>query len=90
MAERVSVVLKWPVEISNEIQAVGGGEVVLVAMQGKTLCVWTREYEGDGGTDRLVRVVGTGNQHRLGKHVGSAVDGPFVWHVFEETAHDDA
>lgn len=81
---RASVVLKWPVAINDEEQTIGGGDVVLVALQNDTLCVWTREYEGDLGGNRMVRVVGTGHLlSGLGTHVGSAVAPPFVWHVFE-------
>lgn len=78
-----SVVLKWPLRIDDGVQEVGPGEVVLTAVQGPTLCVWTREYEGDTGM-RNVRVVGTGHlSHGLGAHVGSALAPPFVWHIFE-------
>lgn len=81
-----SVVLKWPLRIDDSEQKIGSGVVVLTEVQGSTLCVWTREYEGDDNK-RTVRVVSTGHLLTgLGAHVGSVLDPPFVWHIFEVTA----
>ena len=79
-------VLKWNVDISDAPTRIGGGPVVLVAMQrfgGDTIQVWTEET---GPPTRWVRVFGTGHDVPSGfVHLGSAMtaDGSLVWHVYD-------
>lgn len=82
-------VLRWEVPIySSEKHRIGGGEVVLTACRDRGLVeVWTREEISPAGRTippRAVRIFGTG--HPLvgaGKHIGSAIDGIYAWHIFE-------
>lgn len=76
-------VLKYVLEINDEEQPIGGGEVLLVAEQYGHLVVWTLE-DLEVSRVRYVTVVGTGAPvPKSSKHIGSAVMPPFVWHVFE-------
>jgi hypothetical protein len=63
-------------------------QVPLVAVDPKgDLCVWIVAHEGCSTVKRRFVVEGTGhlifNECGYTDHVGSAVMGPFVWHVFE-------
>jgi len=82
----MSVVLKWPLELVDDPQDIGAGEVVLVDYQGGVVTVWTVEDERleTAMRQRRVRVFGTG--HKIPddfKPIGSCQSPPFVWHVFE-------
>lgn len=61
------------------------GRVVLVAQQHnqEMPTVWI-EYDPSNYTFTNYVVIGTGQQwvNDQGEHVGSAVCGPFVWHVY--------
>lgn len=79
-----NMIYKYPLELSDEPQPISSGDVVLVAEQDGTLTVWTKENMRDGLSFRYVTVVGTGYPIPEGAtHLGSAVCGSFVWHVFE-------
>lgn len=88
-----SSVLKWNLEAASGIQLIGRGPVCLVATQTAGigfLAVWTFEiWEGETPPEptRRVQVFGTGHDipTSIGPHrfVGSTMDGPFVWHIFE-------
>jgi hypothetical protein len=50
-------------------------------------CLWMQHTQAEIGTlpDCQVTIVGTGhpfNGNEIGTHVGSYVDGPYMWHVF--------
>jgi len=75
---------RWPVPIDDRDHEIGGGSVVLVAMKRDELCVWTRENTDSPVDKRHVQVFATGQDFPEGlPHLGSVVDGVFVWHVFE-------
>lgn len=79
-----SRILKWPVEINDSVQEIGGGEVVFVAVQDGVLCAWTREVVGQSIAMRRVRVVGTGHEFdSRDRSLGSAQMAYFVWHLIE-------
>lgn len=78
-------VLKWQVAGDVAERPIGTGRVVLVAMQGSILCVWTEEDgEPDPAPRRVACVFGTGHPvpPAYTEHIGSVVDGMFVWHVY--------
>lgn len=83
----MSVVLKWPLHLVDEVQMIGTGPVALVAMQHDRVTVWTIEASDlqPISTTRRVRIFGT--NHVVPddyEHLGSVCMPPFVWHVFEE------
>lgn len=69
-----------------------GEEASHVAMQDGKLMLWTKVHDcGDEETRKFV-VRGTGDDIRSSRvapqfvtyrHVGTVLDGPYVWHVFE-------
>lgn len=78
-------VLKWDVPLDDQTHSIGTGPVVLVAAQHSVdvVQVWTVEH-GEPSPSRPVRGFGTGQPVPPGyrTHVGSAIAGPFVWHIF--------
>lgn len=80
-------VLKWVVPIDGRPHEVGGGDVALVAVARpdfQAVTVWTLELPATPALPRQVQVFATGEpvdtRHR---HLGSVVDDPYVWHLFE-------
>lgn len=67
-----------------------------VGDQNGTLCVWALVDTDDEFVSRRLHVVGTGhplpdvfneetNLRVIASHLGSAIVGEYVWHVFEES-----
>lgn len=81
----MKTVWKFPVGLEPSMVPLGH-RVVHVAMQGADLCVWA-EVEDDPQRPMVAvqwRVIGTGHPvPAVGEHVGSCLDGAFVWHVYE-------
>lgn len=86
------VIWKFVLEIvdKQEVMMPAGAELLSVANQNSSLCLWAlvnplKEYQ-----KRHIEVIGTGNripQQEPGvnrRFLGTAVIDPFVWHVFEE------
>ena len=83
-----NVVWKFPLRLSGgaaqPIEMPAGATVVLVAMQDDDPTLWVRCDPRAPRTRREFRVVGTGHTFDGDlHHVGSCIDGPFVWHVLE-------
>ena len=79
---------KWPIDLGmvTVIPIPTDGGVVHVGLDPFGVpCVWTR---GDQNNQRRVamQIIGTGWEFDGGEHVGSFVDGPFVWHVIQTDA----
>lgn len=76
-------ILKWTIPVDDRDHPIGAGPVVHVGCQGGnayTVAVWTDETGDPALTS--ARVYGTGQP--LPAHdeaIGSAIAGPFVWHV---------
>lgn len=64
-----------------------GGKIVHVAMQGIYVAMWVDVYTPNQTETRLFVIRGTGHEitHTDAAYIGTAMDGPFVWHVFEVT-----
>lgn len=82
-------VVKWAVPVDDQNHPIGTGPVLHVGCQDgarSTVTVWTEEPVVDvPGRYRWVRVFGTIQPIPEGfVHIGSAVAGPFVWHVYGE------
>jgi hypothetical protein len=60
---------------------------VLVAAQYETLPTLWIEYDPNGTEERIYQVFGTGHCV-TGTHIGSAVVGAFVWHVYDVTDYE--
>lgn len=62
-----------------------GAKVVHVGEQRGVLCLWAEVDTDRPKEDRHFVIVGTGNPRPKDAktHLGSAVVGPFVWHVYE-------
>lgn len=78
---------KYPLVLTFADQRIGTPRVwrpVHVAMQHGEPTVWAEVDTDTGdGYERMLRVVGTG--HPVPdeyEHVGSSLDGPYVWHVY--------
>jgi len=68
----------------QEIQMPGGAEVLHVAFQGETLRMWVQVYPDALIDLRVFEVQPTGWAiEDVRHHVGTAMDGDAVWHVFE-------
>jgi hypothetical protein len=93
-------VLRYEVPVDDDWHTIGGGRVVHVDNRPQRftdlhprLEVWTEEHLLDDWpatpaltAERRVIVVGTGHQipPAATQHLGSVLDGPFVWHLFAE------
>lgn len=86
---RTQRVLRWNVPVNDRPHSVGGGPVALVASRETGMVeVWTVETVNSllecAAPKRTVQVFGTGHRVPDGaEHMGSALDGPLVWHLFE-------
>lgn len=91
MSEHIERVLRWEVAVDDLPHEIGGGDVLHVA-QGRggalnIVDVWTRErFDGPRlvKPKRRVQAYGTGQPiDWVAPHLGTAVAGPLVWHIFE-------
>ena len=60
-------------------------KVVHVGMQGDEAFVWIEQDLGFANTKLTLLIIGTGHQvPEAGvEHVGTFMDGPYVWHVYK-------
>lgn len=81
-------VFKYRLEIDGGDHEIAGlGQVVLVGMQAGVLCIWAEVNKY--AQPRTFRVFGTGHEITESdeywySHVGSCLDAPYVWHVYEK------
>jgi hypothetical protein len=79
-------IYKWPLEVgSTALPWSSGDRVLLVADQRGTLTLWAEQEDGNPAPQRWFTVVGTGFDAPAAEHVGSAICGDFVWHVYAAT-----
>jgi len=52
-------------------------------MQGDALHVWMMVETNESQVPHEFVVIGTGQELPLGDHIGTVLEGAFVWHVFE-------
>ena len=81
---------KFPLELTGvqEVEMPSGSQLLSVAVQQETLCLWAM-VDLDRGTKerRMIDIIGTGNpidSHRR-SFIGTVQMESFVWHVFERT-----
>lgn len=84
------VIWKFELEITDwqEVMMPVGAELLSVANQNGSLCLWAMVDPSKGSQPRYIEIFGTGNPipTDMGvdrKFLGTAVVNPFVWHVFE-------
>ena len=78
-------VWKYPAEPKLSVPV--GGKPVLVAIQDEKLHIWFEFYFPDHNPlafiDVEIEIYGTGHVvPEAREHIGSVIDGPFVWHVY--------
>lgn len=62
-------------------------QILHVGMQGSDVCLWCQVDSTRLRENRSFRVVGTGHPvDHSWKYRGTAIDGAFVWHLYETTA----
>lgn len=80
-------VYKYHLKFKDGVQDPGlpyNAEIAHLAMQGGSICMWAVVDIRENAGDRRFIVYGTGHPiTTVGKHVGTVLDGQFVWHVFE-------
>ena len=84
-------VLKYPLLLEGGPQNVimpVGARIVLVAMQFGVPTLWAVVGE-EPPTTRIFEVIGPGHHFDDLAHVGSVLDGSYVWHVFEQTRGEE-
>jgi hypothetical protein len=75
--------LKYPVSLSSDTIHDVQGEPKLCAMQDGVAMLWFERIDGAPGRNVTFRIFPTGAHVPDGwEHYGSAVDGPYVWHVY--------
>lgn len=83
----MKTIYKYPIQITDEqeITMPIGAEVIHAGLDPQGMpCLWAKVESDNPTEDVSVLVVGTGNpiMFHTERHVGSFVQGPFVWHVF--------
>lgn len=83
----MKTIYKYPLEIKGEQTIKTGGDGANIIHVGLdpmgTPCIWLEVDTLWPYKDLPIYIVGTGNPIPEGRgHVGSFVQGPFVWHVY--------
>lgn len=70
---------------SQTIRMPRGAEILSVAVQANEFRLWALCDPEAPIEPRVILVHGTGHPitDSLGRHIGTVIDGSFVWHVFE-------
>lgn len=82
-----TTIWKFPLEITDRqiIVLPEGWEALTVMVQGGSLCLWAQVNPDATRGGYKIRVAGTGHEiDPSWTYLGSAQQGPFVWHVFAE------
>ena len=77
---------KFPLQHEADTYLVPKGATPIhVAMQNDLICVWMTVDSKANRVERRISIHGTGNSldHVGGRHIGSVLDGVYVWHVFD-------
>jgi hypothetical protein len=75
---------QFPINDEFTLAMPDGATILHLELQGLFPCIWALVDECAESVPRQFRVFGTGwPVSGVGAHVGSFVQGPFVWHVFE-------
>jgi hypothetical protein len=85
---RASVVWKYELNLFGRLTTLelpAGAVITHFAVQGRRPCIWAHVNPDSSETEvRGFQIFGTGHPIPPGaKHVGTVLDGDFVWHAFE-------
>jgi len=70
--------------MSAAVSLPAGARIVHAGMQGTKLCIWSIVEPSQETVLRQLVVVGTGREVRNDAiYIGTVMDGPYVWHVFD-------
>lgn len=80
---------KFPLEITGvqEVRLPRGAKIISVANQNGVICLWAMVAPDSPLEPRIIFIYGTGHPlpEDSGRFLGSVLQDPFVWHVFEGT-----
>jgi hypothetical protein len=79
---------KFALRVASEcvIDISGTPEFLTAQMQCGRLCVWAIIDDAKPYQRRLIRTLGTGHDASgvsINRHIGTVIDGTFVWHIFD-------
>lgn len=96
MTTPVRTVWKYQMRFAGEIrlEMPEGAEIVHVGLDpGGVLCAWAIVEPSRPKGTKILRIFGTGHEVPLWanrrSHVGTFLDGPYVWHVFDLSRCED-
>lgn len=90
--ENMKIIYKYPIVITQDqtVLVPRGAKFLSVMDQNGALCLWFEVETVNPVEARAIEVHGTGNpiNDTCGKriHIGSVIQGPCVWHVFERVS----
>jgi hypothetical protein len=80
----------WKYTVSGAVTEVlmpADAQILSIQMQEARICMWALVDPERPKVSRTFRTRGTGwvigSDETLGTHLGTVIDGPFVWHIFE-------
>ncbi len=82
------MIYKYPLKLTDvqHVTMPKGARILSVHDQRGTICLWALVDASEVSTEaRLIEIIGTGNPMPVAKRqfIGTVVQEPFVWHVFE-------
>lgn len=83
----MTTIYKYQLEIADEqsVMIPNGYQIALVGLDPNGVpCIWAIVDPERSAAEETIRIVGTGHPipPNVRRHIGSFVQGPFVWHVF--------
>jgi hypothetical protein len=76
----------WKFKVMGVIEMPKGAEILTVKVQDlNNVCIWTKVDPEMETESRMFVVIGTGHSFddTNKEYIGTYLDGPFVWHLFE-------
>jgi hypothetical protein len=75
----------WKYQLGDDvtIELPEGAKILHVGMQGIYICLWCLVDPHAPRVERRFKVFGTGEYIDAGEYIGTVMEGPYVWHVFE-------
>lgn len=87
----IKKIFKYPLRLirltdTQTIQIPNGSTLLWVAVQNDVICLWAMVDPEQAMTTRTIVIIGTGNPicDMALDYVGTVMQGPYVWHVFED------
>lgn len=86
----MEVIYKYKLDIVDEqvVKMSIRGKILSAQNQKGELCIWVKEKPNDPSSNRVIKIIGTGNPiEELDEElefIDTVQIGQFVWHVFEK------